>query len=259
MGRKISDGKSVKVNVGASTTIVQGNFYALDGFLGMAIQSMKTDSDGKVIEYNGLAVATGLVPAKVVLNLEEMEVETSQLLTSDTYNVGTKIYYDEVNKRFTTTAGSNIFAGVVTQAKDINNVIWFNFMPNSALVAAARGSAKGFVTFTLNGSLTTNYKVANFVFNKAVTVTKVKARVGTLPGATAAFAFNVKNGANSIFAADKQIASTDTAHTFKEFTPDADPARNVFAADGVLSVNITNAGDTAAADLEVVIEYDQSV
>ncbi len=255
MARKISDGKSVKVNVGANTTIVKDNFYALDGFLGMAVQGMKTDEAGKVIEYNGNTVPAGLVAAQVTLNIEEMEVETSQLLTSETYNVGTKIYYDETEKRFTTTPSANIFAGVVTAAKDSNHVIWFNFMPNSALVAAARGSAKGFVTFTLNGPLTANHKVLNFVFNKAATVTKVKARVQTLPGTTA-LAFTVKNGTDSLFTDDQSITSGDTAYSFKEFTPNAN---NVFAANGVLSVAISNAGDTAAADMEIVIEFDQSV
>lgn|GEM_PF-742145 len=260
MGRKIGEGKSKKVTVSENTTIVQGNFYLLDGFFGMAVQSMTTDADGKVISYNGLTVPAGTVSAEVVLNIEEMEVETSQINTGDAFAVGAKVYYDSTAGLLTTTAGSNRFVGVVTQAKDANNVIWFMFMPNSAEVASALGTSKGFATFVVPGTLVQGAgAVAGFKFNKAVTVTKVKARVGILPGATAALAIDVNNGAASLFTASQEIASTDTAGTFKEFTPDADPAKNAFLATDVLSIDVDNPGNTAAADLEVVVEFDQTV
>jgi hypothetical protein len=56
-----------------------------------------------------------------------------------------------------------------------------------------------------------------------------------------------------------RLQAQDTAGAFKEFAPDADPAQNVFAAGDVLSIDIVGAGDTAAADLEIIIEFDQSV
>lgn len=245
MARKVSDGNSIKVTVPENTTIVQGNFYLLDGFFGMAVRGVTTGA-GET--------------AQVVLNIEEAEYETSQINTNDAFAVGAKVYYDSTTGLLTTTADNNRFVGVVTQAKDSNNVIWFMFMPNSAEVASALGTSKGFVTFVVPGTLVQGAgAVAGFKFNKAVTVTKVKARVMTLPGMTAALAIDVNNGTDSLFTAAQTIVSTDTAGEFKEFTPNASPAKNVFAAGDVLSVDIDDPGNTAAADLEVVVEFDQSV
>lgn len=117
MGRKVSDGLGVKCTVPENTTIEQGNFYLLDGILGMALQSVTTGA-GETKE--------------VVLSLEPGEYETGQILTSDTMNKGAKIYYDTANKRFTTTATGNTFAGIVTVAKDAGDIIWFLFRPNLA-------------------------------------------------------------------------------------------------------------------------------
>lgn len=245
MGRKISDGQSIKATVPENTTIVQGNFYLLDGFFGMAIRGVVTGA-GET--------------AQVVLNIEEAEYETSQINTGDAFTVGSKVYYNSSTGLLTTTSTDNRFVGVVTQAKDSNNVIWFLFMPNSAEVASALGTSKGFVTFVVPGTLDDKVgAVAGFKFNKAVTVTKVKARVGTLPGATTPLSIDVNNGAASLFSAAQTIASTDTAGTFKEFTPNASPAKNAFLATDALSIDIDNPGNTAAADLEVVVEFDQSV
>lgn len=123
MGRKISDGKSVKVSVPESTTIEKGKFYLLDGFLGMAIQSVTTGA-GET--------------AEVVLDIEQGEYETSQIDTADAFAAGDKVYYDSNNTRFTTTATDGPFCGIVTQAKDANNVIWFWFVPQQpAFVQAA--------------------------------------------------------------------------------------------------------------------------
>lgn len=245
MGRFVAEAKSAKVAVPESTTITKGNFYLLDGKFGMAVQS-KTTGAGETGE--------------VTLQTEPGVYETSQINTGDAFAKGAKVYWDDTNKRFTTTSTNNRFVGVVDVAKDANNVIWFEFMPNSAEVAAALGTAKGVAVFNIPGTLAAGAaKVGNFKFNKAVTITKVKARVGTLPGETAALAIDVNKGASSLFTAAQSIASTDTANAFKEFTPNANPAQNVFGASDVLSIDIDNAGNTAAADLEVVIEYDQSV
>jgi hypothetical protein len=117
MGRKVSPGLGIKVTVPESTIIEQGKFYVLDGILGMALQSVTTGA-GET--------------AEIVLDIENAEYETGQVLASDTFSKGTKIYYDTTNKRFTTTATSNIFAGVVTVAEDAGNIIWFLFKPNYA-------------------------------------------------------------------------------------------------------------------------------
>ncbi len=256
MGRKISDGKAVKVAVPASTVITQNEFYLIAGFLGLSVQSLETDADGKVIKYRGETVPAGVVAAEITLNIEEGEYETKQIKTDDTFAEGTKIYWDATNKRFTTTATNNRFAGIVTWADNTADVIWFKFMPDSAEPASALSTVVHEVTFTLNGSLDTNHKVDGFKFNTAVTIRKIKARVETLPGATHALDFNVKKGAAALFTANCSIASTDTVFTFKEFTPNQNQN---FGTNDVLSLVITDAGNTAAADMEIIIEYEEKV
>ncbi|NPV30640.1 MAG: DUF2190 family protein [Firmicutes bacterium] len=122
-GGRISDGKTVKVTVPENTTIEAGKFYLLNGFLGCAMQSV-TAGAGET--------------AQVVLNIEPAEYETDQINTLETFAAGSKIYWDDVNKRFTNTPTGNRFAGIVTVAKDANNVIWFWFAPQQpAIVQAA--------------------------------------------------------------------------------------------------------------------------
>ncbi|HHY94819.1 MAG TPA: DUF2190 family protein [Firmicutes bacterium] len=121
MGRKVSDGLSVKVTVPVSTVIEQGKFYLLDGFFGMAAQSVTTD-----------AATTG----QVVLNIEEAEYETSQITVADAFAKGDKVYWNAATSLLTTVANpdasgnpQNRPVGRVTQAKDANNVIWFKLGP----------------------------------------------------------------------------------------------------------------------------------
>lgn len=121
MGRKVSDGLSVKVTVPQSTTIEQGRFYLLDGFFGMAMQSVVTGA-GET--------------AQVVLNIEEAEYETSQITAADAFNKGDKVYWNAVTSLLTTQANpdasgnpQNRPVGRVTQAKDANGVIWFKLGP----------------------------------------------------------------------------------------------------------------------------------
>jgi len=121
MGRKVSDGKSVKVTVLENTTIEQGKFYLLNGFLGMAVQS----------------VTTGVgQTAQVVLSIEEAEYETSQITVADAFNKGDKVYWNAATNLLTTMANpdasgnpQNRPVGRVTAAKDANNVIWFILGP----------------------------------------------------------------------------------------------------------------------------------
>jgi predicted RecA/RadA family phage recombinase len=126
MGRKVSDGKSVKVTVPESTVVEQGKFYLLDGFLGMAVQSVTTGA-GET--------------AQVVLNIENGEYETSQVAAADTLAAGTKVYWDNTNKVFTQVATGNRFAGVVTVGKDANNVRWFWFAPQQPTMTQAAAVA----------------------------------------------------------------------------------------------------------------------
>lgn len=121
MGRKISDGLSVKVTVPESTVIEQGKFYELDGFFGLAVQSVTTGA-GQT--------------AQVVLNIEQAEYETSQITPTDAFNKGDKVYWNATTKLLTTQANpdasgnpQNRLVGRVTAAKDANNVIWFILGP----------------------------------------------------------------------------------------------------------------------------------
>jgi predicted RecA/RadA family phage recombinase len=113
MGRKVSDGKSVRVSVPENTTVEQGAFALLDGFLGLAAQK----------------VVTGAGETKnLVLNIEPGEYETSQIDATQDFAVGTKIYWDSTAKKFTETPTA-VLAGVVTLAKDAGGVIWFRVAP----------------------------------------------------------------------------------------------------------------------------------
>jgi len=113
MGRKVSDGKSVRVSVPENTTVEQGAFALLDGFLGLAAQK----------------VVTGAGETKnLVLNIEPGEYETSQIDATQDFAVGTNIYWDSTAKKFTETPTA-VLAGVVTLAKDAGGVIWFRVAP----------------------------------------------------------------------------------------------------------------------------------
>lgn len=111
---KVSDGKSVEVTVPQNTTIEAHKFYLLDGFLGMAMEDVTTGA-GET--------------SKVALSIEPAEYETDQIDVADAFNAGDKVYWDSANSRFTTVATDSFFAGIVTKAKDANNVVWLWFAP----------------------------------------------------------------------------------------------------------------------------------
>lgn len=111
---KVSDGKSVKVSVPTgSGAITAGNFYYFDGFLGVAMRSLENDAANV---------------QELILQIEAAEYETDQINDAQDFNKGTRIFWDNDNKRFTETA-TTIYAGAVTSAKDDNNVIWFVLTP----------------------------------------------------------------------------------------------------------------------------------
>lgn len=114
---KISDGKSVRVTVPEKTTIAAQKFYLLDGFFGVALQSLTT-AEGETEEIS--------------LSIEEAEYETDNIVTTEAFNKGDKIYWDNTAGKFTTTVGTNRLVGRVTEAKDANNVIWFILLPQYA-------------------------------------------------------------------------------------------------------------------------------
>ena len=118
---KVSDGKSVEVSVPANSDLKAGQFAYLDGFLGVITRDVKTAANET---------------AKAILIIEVAEYETDQIDDSKTFAKGDKVYWDNTNKRFTTDT-TGIFAGVVTNAKDSNGVIWFVLWPGFVNETAA--------------------------------------------------------------------------------------------------------------------------
>lgn len=114
MGRKVAGARSVKVTVPVSTEIVQGNFYLLAGFFGMALQSVTTDA---------------ATTSEVILEIDQAEYETDQITEADAFAVGAPVYWDDATSLMTVVAGENRQVGRVTTAKDANNVIWFILGP----------------------------------------------------------------------------------------------------------------------------------
>lgn len=121
MGRKVSGASSVRVTVPISTVIEQGKFYLLDGFFGMAVQSVTTDA---------------ATTAEVILDVDQAEFETSQITEADAFAKGDKVYWDDATGLLTTEGNpdasgnpQNRVIGRVTAAKDANNVIWLMLGP----------------------------------------------------------------------------------------------------------------------------------
>jgi predicted RecA/RadA family phage recombinase len=110
---KVSDGKSVRVTVPASSEYKAGQLVLIDGFLGFITRDVKT-ATGETVE--------------AILAIEVAEYETDQIDATKDFDKGDKIYWDASTSKLTTDAKA-VFAGVVTAAKDTNNVIWFVLWP----------------------------------------------------------------------------------------------------------------------------------
>ena len=106
---KVDDGKSVKVVVPENSDLKAGSVQYLDGFLGFLVRDVKTGA-GETAEG--------------ILNIENAVFETDQIDATKTFAKGNKVYYNATTKKLTTDA-TTVFAGVVTVAKDDNDVIWF--------------------------------------------------------------------------------------------------------------------------------------
>lgn len=107
---KVSDGKSVELQITGSKSIESGKFYLLDNFLGAAVQSVNLGAGEK---------------ANVILTIEPAEYETDQINTAELFPLGTELFWDKTNNYFTSTVEENIRVGRVTSGKDANNAIWF--------------------------------------------------------------------------------------------------------------------------------------
>lgn len=107
---KISDGKSVELKVPSKKTVTSQQFYLINGFFGVAMQSATEGQD-------------------ITLQIEQAEYETDNIVTSEAFDLGDKIYWNDTTGKFTTTATDNRLVGKVTSPKDSNNVIWFLLLP----------------------------------------------------------------------------------------------------------------------------------
>lgn len=110
---KISDGKSITITAGASYSM--GTWYLVNGFV-------------------GLCFADAVSGDSVAFNIEECEYKTDQIVTSETMAVGSKVYWDVSESKFTNTpATGDIECGKVTRTKDSNNIIYFKLHSNGAI------------------------------------------------------------------------------------------------------------------------------
>ena len=112
MGRKVANGGTLKVTVSGPATVNKGDFIVGNGVLGMALQSAVLTSGTK----------------DIVILFDRGVYETSQIDGSAFNTLGTKVYWNNTNKQFTATAGSNKLVGVLTGVKT-NGSIKFLYFP----------------------------------------------------------------------------------------------------------------------------------
>ncbi len=189
---KISDGKSIKVDVPESTTSTAGKLYLLDGFLGVAMESVTT-GEGETSE--------------VTLSIENAEYETDQINTEEDFTKGADVYWDSTNKRLTTTATA-LYAGQVTSAKDdSNNVIWFKLAPRvitnaDALASYLRNSVQAGLLAGAPTAASTHTDGDTYDFNVDIEPGLVKVN-NVLQEFAAQANFDIDNGAESPLSAAK--------------------------------------------------------
>lgn len=188
---KISDGKSIKVTVPESTTITAGKFYLLDGFLGVAMESVTTGEGGT---------------SEVTLSIENAEYETDQINTGEAFTKGADVYWDSSNKRLTT-AATALYAGQVTSAKDSNNVIWFKLAPRvitnaDALASFLRNSVQAGLLAGAPTAASTHADGDAYDFNVDIEPGLVKVN-NVLKEFAAQANFDIDNGAESPLSAAK--------------------------------------------------------
>ena len=188
---KISDGKSIKVDVPESTTITAGKLYLLDGFLGVAMESVTTG---------------GGETSEVTLSIENAEYETDQINTGEAFTKGADVYWDSNNKRLTT-AATALYAGQVTSAKDSNNVIWFKLAPRvitnaDALASFLRNSVQAGLLAGAPTTASTHADGGTYDFNVDIEPGLVKVN-NVLKEFAAQVDFDIDNGAESPLSAAK--------------------------------------------------------
>lgn len=107
MGRRLSDGKAVKVTVPQNTVIVEGLWYALGGFVGMAMFAVETGA-GET--------------AEVVL---EVDLAEYAILQEDADFAKGAVLDFTAGEFAAAVDGSGDLIGVCTKAADANGAFWF--------------------------------------------------------------------------------------------------------------------------------------
>jgi len=179
------------VTVPKSTTITAGKLYLLEGFLGVAMESVTT-GEGETSE--------------VTLSIENAEYETDQINTEEAFTKGADVYWDSDNKRLTT-AATALYAGQVTSAKDRNNVIWFKLAPRvitnaDALASFLRNSVQAGLLAGAPTTASTHADGDTYDFNVNIEPGLVKVN-NVLKEFAAQVDFDIDNGAESPLSAAK--------------------------------------------------------
>ena len=122
---KVSDGKSVDVTVPAAAGTVAGAFCVLDGFFGLALQT--------------IVAAENTAGATIALQIEQAEYVTDQIDTAKTFKKGATLYFDPAKSVFTddSKVSGAFVVGRVSEAKSAENTIQFILYPqaNAAVTA----------------------------------------------------------------------------------------------------------------------------
>jgi len=118
---KVSDGQSVVVT--ATGDVVAGEFYEIEGFLGVAMTNV---------------VGGGTV----VLNIEQAEYQTTKVASGKTFTVGQIVYWDRTQFTSDATTGTtpHRVAGRCTSWDNINKVLTFILAPQAYSVVQISGT-----------------------------------------------------------------------------------------------------------------------
>jgi len=108
-------------------------------------------------------------------------------------------------------------------------------------------------TYGIRGTLVVGTGAARFYFNRAVTVTNVRASVGTQPTGASILVDVNKNGTTIFTTQGNRPTIAVSTNTDAVATPDV----TAFAAGDYMTVDVDQIGSTVAgADLTVQVEYE---
>ena len=121
---KVSDGKSVDVTVPAATGTVAGAFCVLDGFFGLALQT--------------IVAAENTAGATIALQIEQAEYITDQIDKTKAFVKGAALYFDPSKGLFTddATVSGSFMVGRVSDAKSAESTIQFILYPQTGATKA---------------------------------------------------------------------------------------------------------------------------